>query len=225
MDRAATLSWLPIPSNRTIRVLIVIAAIVVASFLVWLFWIVTSLSGQVNLNEEKVRASTSDLERQESHNERQDAALAEANRRLEAAGKAPVPTPTELPPPPAGKAGKDATQAEINAAVIFYCATHDDCEGPQGGLGPTGATGETGVKGDMGATGDTGGTGETGDKGATGDTGEAGTDGRGIESMSCDDTTGEFVIHYTDGTSQPVSGSECKKVNPAPEPTAELTLP
>ncbi|MFT4156631.1 MAG: hypothetical protein QM630_01680 [Microbacterium sp.] len=83
---------------------------------------------------------------------------------------------------PAGAAGRDGrtpSAAEIARAVAGYCAD-GRCVGPAGAdstvPGPTGATGETGAPG------------------------PAGADGRGIQSLYCDTTTGRWTVTYTDST-------------------------
>lgn len=48
---------------------------------------------------------------------------------------------------PTGAAGKDATDAQVVAAVDAYCTAHDKCAGPAGATGKTGATGATGPPG------------------------------------------------------------------------------
>lgn len=87
--------------------------------------------------------------------------------------------------------------------------------GIKGDKGDPGEPGKDGVDGKDGADGTNGVDGVNGTNGTDGAPGVDGKDGRGIESMTCGDT-GEFVVHYTDGTDQVVTGSECKKVTPTP---------
>lgn len=81
--------------------------------------------------------------------------------------------------------------------------------GPPGGIGlpgvpgTPGAPGTNGSKGDTGATGPSGTRGESGPAGPPGDPGApgpAGADGRGIQSLYCDDATGRWTVTYTDST-------------------------
>lgn len=110
------------------------------------------------------------LDAQQSTNQAQDAALAEANRRLTEAGQQPVPTPE---PGPAGQPGPGPTDAQVAAAVAAYCHTTGVCDGRAptaqqvssavssycaGGrcVGRPGVSGQPGEEGGTGAAGATG---------------------------------------------------------------------
>jgi hypothetical protein len=72
--------------------------------------------------------------------------------------------------------------------------------GPPGAPGPQGLPGSTGEPGATGARGEPGPAGTQGEPGAPGPQGPAGVDGRGIQSLMCDDTTGRWTVTYTDAT-------------------------
>lgn len=82
-------------------------------------------------------------------------------------------------------------------------------DGPPGRDGDDGATGQDGAQGPAGQTGDPGPRGPAGEPGASGPAGQDGTTGRGVESVTCNPETERFVVRFTDGTSQPVEGSDC----------------
>lgn len=104
-----------------------------------------------------------------------------------------------------GVPGRAPTNQEILNAVTTYCgATTQPCTGPAGRDGANGVNGVDGTNGIDGTN---------GTNGVDGKDGVNGKDGRGIESMSCNDA-GQWVIHYTDGTTQTVADSECKTTPP-----------
>jgi hypothetical protein len=72
--------------------------------------------------------------------------------------------------------------------------------GGQGPAGPPGSQGDPGATGAQGATGPAGPAGAPGATGPEGAPGEPGNDGRGIESLYCDDTSGRWTVTYTDAT-------------------------
>lgn len=109
--------------------------------------------------------------------------------------------------------------------------------GPRGFIGPVGSTGapgqdgadgiagQNGQDGAQGATGETGSTGPQGPAGDRGTDGRDGTDGadgsdgqpgRGVEQLDCNPDTQEFEVVYTDGTRQPIEGSDCVADDGAP---------
>lgn len=97
-----------------------------------------------------------------------------------------------------GEDGRTPTEAEIRAyiqdEVATYCQENNNCQG------------------------------DPGTPGATGDTGPAGKDGRGIETTTCpDDEDDDWVIHYTDGSSETVAGPCRAQPIIEPEPTPEAT--
>lgn len=73
-------------------------------------------------------------------------------------------------------------------------------DGQPGQPGLSGPSGSAGDKGDTGGIGPQGPTGATGPKGDPGPVGPAGVDGRGIQSLYCDDITGRWTVTYTDTT-------------------------
>jgi len=104
-------------------------------------------------------------------------------------------------------------------------------QGPRGIPGVTGPRGPRGLTGAAGATGETGPTGAPGEAGAAGSKGEPGppgkdgTDGkdgsqgppgRGISSVDCT-SGGNWLITYTDGATQPVTGP-CRVLASSTEP-------
>lgn len=172
-------------------------------------WTVSTLLGVVAAQHDQ-KATAADLV-EEINALRVDnaaiaAALAEVNRRCtNSADCTPVPAPA-------------APDTEDDIVVI------PGPIGPRGERGPscieeigfprcrgtTGTEGDPGVPGSEGQPGTPGSQGPQGDAGPKGDTGErgpAGADGRGITSIGCDG--GQFVVTYTDGTTQTIDGSTC----------------
>ncbi len=100
---------------------------------------------------------------------------------------------------------------EAPAEVVPGPTGEPGARGPAGPTGPAGDDGQPGAPGAPGAPGVPGDTGPTGtpgtqgapgpkgDPGAVGPTGPIGADGRGIQSLFCDDTTGRWTVTYTDG--------------------------
>jgi hypothetical protein len=88
---------------------------------------------------------------------------------------------------PNGAPGSDGQDGSDGASVV----------GPPGPAGPPGATGETGSKGDTGAA------------GSDGKDGADGEPGRGVRSVDCDPDTQQFVVTFSDDTTQVVDGSDC----------------
>lgn len=88
-----------------------------------------------------------------------------------------------------GPAGPSPTALEIFSAV-GQCFASGTCTAPKGDKGDPGV-GSTGPAGPMGPAGQ--------DSTVPGPQGPAGADGRGIQSLYCDDTTARWVITYTDG--------------------------
>jgi type II secretory pathway pseudopilin PulG len=119
------------------------------------------------------------------------------------------------PPGPEGPIGLTGPQGPPGLDGLPGPPGTTGTKGEKGDTGPAGPQGETGPQGPQGPAGPEGPKGDTGIQGEMGPAGPAGPTGRGIESMTCGDT-GEFVVHYTDGTDQVVTGSECKKVTPTP---------
>lgn len=91
---------------------------------------------------------------------------------------------------PAGPPGADPTALEILTAV-GRCFESGTCTAPQGDKGDTGQQGTQGPAGPPGPAGQ--------DSTIPGPPGPAGPEGRGIQSLYCDDTTGRWTVTYTDG--------------------------
>lgn len=87
----------------------------------------------------------------------------------------------------AGKDGRNATDAQVAAALANWCTTFG-CTGDVGTDGKDGKDGRDGADSTV-----------PGPAGATGPAGPAGADGRGIQSLMCDETTGRWTVIYTDG--------------------------
>lgn len=106
------------------------------------------------------------------------------------------------PPGPPGANGKDGEDG-LDSNV----AGPQGIPGPASTIpGPAGADGEDGLDGSNGTDGADGEDSTVpGPPGAQGDPGPAGSDGRGIQSVSCTNGNDEFVITYTDGTTQTVT--------------------
>jgi hypothetical protein len=186
VDRWGSLKWVPVPSSRTVRVLVALATLLVVAFLAWLMFQLISLAGQVRGNDEKLAAGKSRDTALSVQNQRQDQALAEANRRLKALGKATVPVPPAVTLPPV--TGPTGLQGPMGPA------------GPQGPQGPEGGTGQAGTAGKAGSPGSPGSPGETGTAGTTGEqgpAGPAGTDGK--DGASAYPFTFTFVIDFPPG--------------------------
>lgn len=139
--------------------------------------------------------------------------------------------------PPA--AGRPPTDREVADQVVSYLTRNPP---PAGAKGNDGAAGTNGVDGKDGRgivsasldgcelvltySDDTvrrlgpicGATGPEGPEGPAGAAGADGLPGRGVTSVTCDQTTEEFVVTYSDGTTQPVTGSDCVAGGP-PVPT------
>lgn len=157
---------LPVPSDRTLRVLkwIVVAAVVLAI-----------LGCVAAFTEISHRLDAADRDRADlaEYNASQDdviaaqkSALEQANRRLREAGENPVSVP-ESPEPIPGPAGETGERGERGPA------------GPAGAsiVGPRGPAGDDGTDGRDGTEGSDGQAGAKGDTGATGPAGAAGRDG------------------------------------------------
>lgn len=92
---------------------------------------------------------------------------------------------------PAGPPGASPTALEILTAV-GRCFESGACSAPKGDKGDTGQQGGIGPAGPQGPAGQ--------DSTVPGPQGPAGADGRGIQSLYCDDTTGRWTVFYTDST-------------------------
>lgn len=151
----------PAPTPRALALGAWLVAALVLVLLVWMLFIIARLSDDAVETKGDLSAVTKTNEQQDATLTAQDAALDEANRRLNDAGKAPVSVPP-TPEPAVGEAGE------------------------RGPVGPAGADGERGPRGFTGLTGPTGKAGEPGmpgPSGPVGPTGKAGTDGSDGETI------------------------------------------
>lgn len=98
---------------------------------------------------------------------------------------------------PAGPAGRDGVDGLTGLPGAKGDPGQDGPPGGQGPSGPPGSQGDPGATGPVGATGPIG---PVGSVGPAGPQGIAGNDGRGIESLYCDDVTGRWNVTYTDAT-------------------------
>ena len=172
------------------------------------------------------RAETEAISRDKAVAENQKA-LTDANAKVtalsdqvEGLGKEPVVSP--LPVAVTGDRGPGPTLGQVAVAIQNYCIANGECRGITGLHGVDGAQGEGGPAGSDGQTGATGSTGTDGKDGANGKDGADGTngsDGRGIASMSCADS-GQWVITYSDATTETVEGPCRVPAEPAPAPAA-----
>lgn len=124
-------------------------------------------------------------------------------------------------PGPPGATGQNGTNGATGPSGVDGQAGRDGTDGargPRGFIGPigpnglagaAGADGQNGAQGPAGAPGEAGAPGPAGDPGAPGADGRDGTDGRGIAALTCDQDSQRFVVTYTDGSSEPVDGSDC----------------
>lgn len=142
-----------------------------------------------------------------------------------------LPAPEQGPRGPRGPAGEDAdapSTAEIRALVqLVYTANppapgQDGTNGTDGSDGADGADGKTGPRGpgcveELGLDQCRGPAGPKGeDSTVPGPAGQDGAPGRGVATMTCDPESQTFVVTYTDGTSEPVAGSDCVADGPLP---------
>ncbi|CAN7520922.1 hypothetical protein LJR042_003566 [Microbacterium maritypicum] len=102
--------------------------------------------------------------------------------------------PADVTPGPTGDPGPRGERGPSGPAG------DDGAPGPSGVPGAPGAPGSNGSKGDPGTTGPMGPSGPPGPQGDPGPQGLPGADGRGIQSLYCDDTTGRWTVTYTDTT-------------------------
>jgi hypothetical protein len=200
-------SWAADP--RTVHRAVVTAVALLALFMVGLIaWVV--------LLSQETSQGRADRDALRVANQRQDDALAEANRRLTEAGGTPVPVPSTPKPQqgpqgipglpglqgPQGEPGVKGDRGLPGAPGATGAAGKDGVPGPAGPSGPpgeTGAAGPVGPKGDTGPQGPPGPAGADGKDGATGPQGAPGTAKPGT--YSCPD--GQALTGFTiadDGT-------------------------
>lgn len=95
---------------------------------------------------------------------------------------------------PKGDPGQNATDTQVAAAVVDYCAAHGGCIGAPG---QTGAAGSDGVDGSPGVA------------GPVGPAGPSGPSGVSVTGVSCvrTDTGTVFEFTFSDGTTHDVAGN------------------
>lgn len=156
-------------------------------------------------NADSIGTERDRRERVEQKLAEQEAAAAVLAEQLRQLGQQPAVEPEDPPAPgqiipipgPKGDRGESCIE-EIGYPRCRGAAGDDGSSGTPGAAGQDGTDGAPGPKGDKG---------DTGERGPEGPAGPAGSDGRGIQSVTCEG--GQFVVTYTDGTSQPVAGSSC----------------
>lgn len=133
-----------------------------------------------------------------------------------------IPTGRPGTPGADGADGDTLTADEARAIVEEVYAANPPRSGADGQPGETGARGPGCVEA-LGLEACRGPKGEPGGQGPAGTDGAA---GRGIASLTCDQSTQQLVVTYTDGTVQPIEGSDCVvDVIPDPDPTEQPTDP
>lgn len=179
--------------TRAIRsrvVFVALATVVVLAFLALAGFTVTNLASRLQDSNERVASKDAQLgtkdEQIASLLEDVHASQDNAQRlwdQLLALGATPDGEDPQAVAGPAGErgpAGRDATDAQIAESLANWCLTF-------------GCVGEDGRDGNDGQSSTT-----PGPPGAVGATGPAGADGRGIQSLYCDDITGRWTVTYTD---------------------------
>lgn len=125
--------------------------------------------------------------------------------------------PAEVAPGPTGPSGPRGERGErgpTGPPGNIGLPGPPGTPGTPGAPGTNGSTGDTGAPGPSGLRGDSGPAGPQGDPGVPG---PAGADGRGIQSLYCDDVTGRWTVTYTD-TSTADAGA-CRTTLIEGEPT------
>lgn len=128
-------------------------------------------------------------------------------------------------PPLRGQPGEQGLQGEKGEKGEPGEKGETGAMGPTGLTGPMGPAGAAGPSGGQGEQGEQGEQGNDGPMGPVGPEGPIGPAGRGISSTTCN-ADGQFVVTYTDGTSEVVAGSDCNgpgqsdgnPVQPIPNP-------
>ena len=180
----------PVPSETVIRLMVLLIVMVIA-------FGVLLIGARVYVLSQNDREQAEELGLLKGTNAAQDEALAEANRRLEAAGEAPVSVPEPGEP---GSPGEPGVAGDVGPAGP---------QGPQGEPGKRGPRGFTGLdgesiqgpRGEQGATGPAGPAGPRGEAGPGGQPGKDGADGApgppGVVAVvdNCDPPPGEYATN------------------------------
>lgn len=170
-------------------------------------WTAAELMDRAAFDAESA-ADRANLHDQLADVETANAALADQIRALGEIPVAPTTGPPNHTPPiilrgPQGIPGVTGPRGPAGPAP-------EPVPGPPGRDGEDGAT----ITGPAGPAGPKGDKGDPGKDGSNGKDGAPGRDGRGVTSITCG-TTGDWLIAFTDGTSQTVTGP-CRL--PAPTP-------
>lgn len=197
----------------------IIASVLALLFVVGCIFGFRSLTeDKANLNE-TIRDRNAVIEKREKRIDNLEAALdaqrrqflqcVDTNSDKTTACKAPVVPPSGQIPTEAGPQGIPGVPG------IPGLPGPKGLTGPQGPIGPMGpqgpqgepgrdssTAGEDGQDGAQGPQGEPGIQGQTGPPGPQGEKGDKGDPGRGITDITCEG--GEYVFHFTDGTSQAV---------------------
>jgi len=193
----------PVPSETVIR--LVVLAILIAGLV-----LVLVVGARIYVLSQNDQAQAERIGRLEGTNAAQDEALAEANRRLEKAGEAPVEVPPTATPEqgeqgepgetgetgdqgPRGPAGATGPQGEDGRDGKRGPRGFTGLDGPAGPQGPAGQDGAVGPQGQQGPQGERGPAGQDGADGATGPQGPAGTAQPGV--YQCPD--GQVLTGFT----------------------------
>jgi len=194
---------IPVPSDRALRALKWSIVVTVAAAIIGCIVAFSSISSRLDAADRERDNLAEYNAAQDSTIAAQQSALDQANKRLEEAGKAPVPVP-EAPEVVVGPSGATGAQGPVGprgpagASIV----------GPVGPRGPAGDDGRT-VVGPQGPAGDDG----ESVAGPKGDTGEAGRDGKDATPEMVDAAVSRYCS---------VRG-EC--VGPQGPPGADSTVP
>ncbi len=183
------------------------AAIVAMLVLGWLIAQVATLAASSRTDDVERAALRADVEQSRAESQ----ALAEQVRAL---GEEPVVEPdhTATPlqerfvpvPGPRGRDGVDGPRGPAGAPGADGKDGPAGADGEPGAPGAAGVAGEDGSDGQPGVDGKDGAAGPAGPPGESGATGPAGEPGRSITTVTCPD--GDWIITYSDGTSDTVTG-------------------
>ena len=206
----------PVPSHRLLTIGAWVAGIAVLALIGYLLTTVVQLSGrsEVSLADRAdIRAEVAVLEDDLAAQESASSILADQLRSL---GQEPAIEPetattrviTDAPP-------LDLIRTLIDIGLTAKCGG-PSCKGDPGQPAAPAKDGATGAQGPPGVEG------QQGPPGANGVDGAPGAPGRGIASLTCASlVTFEYVVTYTDGTTQTVTCGPATEP-PAPE-TPEVT--
>jgi hypothetical protein len=222
---------LPVPSVRTARRSVIVAAVTAVVVAGWLILQVVHLAHEASDRRAELGRASADRVDLRTDVDRISAALDKANARLVRVGETavpvpspiadrptvppmwPIPTKTVAVPGPSGRAGSAGvgkTGPPGPAGVNGLPGPGSTIPGPAGTPGVNGNSGQNGPGGDPG---------QPGQDGAPGADGANGTDGRGIATARIIDC--RLIVTLTDGTDLDAGAVPC--ATPTPEPTETPT--